>query len=84
MENNKFISYIDEIAVTDESSKKITIDNLNLRKSSSTKDDIILTIPKGAEVYLKIKQDKINVFTEDGSKNILDGVNNDIGVAYAK
>ena len=41
-------------------------------------------IPKGTEVYLKIKQDKINVFTEDGSKNILDGVNNDIGVAYAK
>ena len=28
MENNKFISYIDEIAVTDESSKKITIDEL--------------------------------------------------------
>ena len=52
MENNKFISYIDEIAVTDESSKKITIDNLNLRKSSSTKDDIILTIPKGAEVEI--------------------------------
>ena len=41
-------------------------------------------IPKDTEVYLKIKQDKINVFTEDGSKNILDGVNNDIGVAYAK
>ena len=41
-------------------------------------------IPKGTEVYLKVKQDKINVFTEDGSKNILDGVNNDIGVAYAK
>ena len=41
-------------------------------------------IPKGVEVYLKIKQDKINVFTEDGSKNILEGVNNDIGVAYAK
>ena len=41
-------------------------------------------IPKGTEVYLKIKQDKINVFIEDGSKNILDGVNNDIGVAYAK
>ncbi|MBF0991974.1 MAG: polyamine ABC transporter ATP-binding protein, partial [Fusobacterium sp.] len=36
------------------------------------------------EVYLKLKQDKINVFTEDGSKNILEGVNNDIGVAYAK
>ena len=42
-------------------------------------------IPKGAEVYLKVKQDKINVFTEDGSRNILEGVNNDaIGVAYAK
>ena len=41
-------------------------------------------ISKGTEVYLKIKQDKINVFTEDGSKNILEGVNNDIGVAYAK
>ena len=41
-------------------------------------------IPKGTEVYLKVKQDKINVFTEDGSKNILEGVNNDIGVAYVK
>lgn len=41
-------------------------------------------IPKGTEVYLKVKQDKINIFTEDGSKNILEGVNNDIGVAYAK
>jgi len=42
-------------------------------------------IPKGTEVYLKVKQDKINVFTEDGSRNILEGVNNDaIGVAYAK
>ena len=58
MENNKFISYIDEIAVTDESSKKITIDNLNLRKSSSTKDDIILTIPKGAEVEI-IPENKV-------------------------
>ena len=42
-------------------------------------------IPKGKEVYLKVKQDKINVFTEDGSRNILEGVNNDaIGVAYVK
>ena len=56
MENNKFISYIDEIAVTDESSKKITIDNLNLRKSSSTKDDIILfqKVQK-LRLYLKIR-----------------------------
>ena len=42
-------------------------------------------IPKGTEAYLKVKQDKINVFTEDGSRNILEGVNNDaIGVAYVK
>ena len=42
-------------------------------------------IPKGTEVYLKVKQNKINVFTEDGSRNILEGVNNDaIGVAYVK
>ncbi|WP_315282891.1 ABC transporter ATP-binding protein [Fusobacterium hwasookii] len=42
-------------------------------------------IPKGTEVYLKVKQDKINIFTEDGSRNILEGVNNDaIGVAYVK
>ena len=42
-------------------------------------------IPKGTEVYLKVKQDKINIFTEDGSRNILEGVNNDaIGVASAK
>ena len=42
-------------------------------------------IPKGTKVYLKVKQDKINVFTEDGSRNILEGVNNDaIGVAYVK
>ena len=48
-----------------------------------SKIDSIIT--KGTEVYLKVKQDKINVFTEDGSRNILEGVNNDaIGVAYAK
>lgn len=43
-------------------------------------------IPKGSKVKLKIKKDKINVFTEDGSKNILNGVNNDneVEVAYEK
>lgn len=42
-------------------------------------------IPKGNKIYLKVKEDKINVFTEDGSKNILQGVNNDsIGETYAK
>lgn len=40
-------------------------------------------IPKGNKIYLKVKEDKINIFTEDGSRNILEGVNNDnIGVAY--
>ena len=42
-------------------------------------------IPKGTEIYLTVKKDKINVFTDDGSKNILTGVNNDaIGVANGK
>ena len=34
-------------------------------------------IPAKREIYLKVKPEKINVFTEDGSKNILKGVNND-------
>lgn len=34
-------------------------------------------IEKGTKIYLKVKEDKINIFTEDGSKNILEGVNND-------
>lgn len=34
-------------------------------------------IPKGAKVSLKIKTDKINVFTADGSQNILTGVRDD-------
>lgn len=42
-------------------------------------------IPKGNKIYLKVKEDKINIFTEDGSRNILQGVNNDsAGEAYAK
>ena len=42
-------------------------------------------IPKGTEIYLTVKKDKINVFTDDGSKNILTGVNNDaMGVANGK
>ena len=40
-------------------------------------------IPKGSKIYLKVKEDKINIFTEDGKRNILQGVNNDnIGEAY--
>lgn len=37
-------------------------------------DDII---PNGEEVKLRIKAEKINVFTADGSKNIVKGVKND-------
>ena len=32
-------------------------------------------IPEKSEIYLTVKPEKINVFTEDGSGNILDGVN---------
>ena len=34
-------------------------------------------IPKGSTVSLKIKTDKINIFTADGSQNILTGVHDD-------
>lgn len=34
-------------------------------------------IPEKHTVYLKVKAEKINVFTEDGSRNIVKGVNND-------
>lgn len=37
-------------------------------------------IEKGKEIYLKVKTEKINVFTEDGSKNIIKGVTNDYDV----
>ena len=35
-------------------------------------------IEKGTEVHLTIKQEKVNVFTKDGSKNIITGVRNDL------
>lgn len=41
-------------------------------------------IPKGSKIYLKVKEDKINVFTEDGARNILEGVNNNTGDSYGK
>jgi iron(III) transport system ATP-binding protein len=34
-------------------------------------------IPGKSEIYLTVKPEKINVFTEDGSRNILNGVHND-------
>ena len=41
-------------------------------------------IPKGSIVSLKIKTDKINVFTADGSQNILKGVHDDKEMEAAK
>lgn len=40
----------------------------------STIDSILA---KGSKVYLSVKKEKINVFTADGSRNIVAGVNND-------
>ena len=40
-------------------------------------------IPKGTNIHLAINAEKVNVFTEDGSVNILTGVNND-GEQYVK
>ena len=34
-------------------------------------------IAEKSEIYLTVKPEKINAFTEDGSRNILNGVNND-------
>ena len=40
-------------------------------------------IEKGTEIYLTVKSEKINIFNEDGSRNILNGVQND-GEQYFK
>ena len=40
-------------------------------------------IEKGTVIYLKVKTEKINVFVEDGSRNIVKGVTNDYDV-YTK
>ena len=37
-------------------------------------------IPKGASVYLEVKTEKINIFTEDGSRDIVAGVKNDLDI----
>ena len=37
-------------------------------------------IPKGSSVYLEVKTEKINIFTEDGSRNIVTGVKNDLDI----
>ena len=35
-------------------------------------------LPKGMEVSLTVKREKINVLTADGAHNILEGVQNDV------
>ena len=40
-------------------------------------------IPKGTEIHLIVNSEKVNLFTADGSKNILTGVRND-GDLYTK
>lgn len=84
----------EEFVITeDKEGLKVTVDDsvflgLNTHYFVHTEDgtkleiiqisEINSNIEKGAEIYLKIKNDKINVFTADGEKNILLGVNNDM------
>lgn len=35
-------------------------------------------IPQGSDVYLSLKKEKINVFNEDGTRNLVTGVKNDM------
>ena len=35
-------------------------------------------IPKGSDVYLSLKKEKINIFSEDGNRNLVTGVVNDM------
>jgi iron(III) transport system ATP-binding protein len=34
-------------------------------------------IPGGSEIYLTVKPEKINVFSQDGARNFLEGVSDD-------
>ena len=45
-----------------------------------TESEIDSTIPKGASITLGVKKEKINIFTGDGKKNIVLGVQNDLEV----
>ena len=42
-----------------------------------SESDISEVIPVGTKVRLQLKSKKINVFTPDGSKNLVQGVEND-------
>lgn len=54
-------------------------DNTKLEIIQESRIDSIL--PKGKEIYLKINKEKMNVFNEDGSTNILKGVKNHLDVS---
>jgi len=58
-----------------------TTDGTRMEIIQESKIDSI--IPKGSTVNLTVNAEKVNLFTEDGSKNILTGVKND-GEQYRK
>ena len=58
-----------------------TSDGTRMEIIQESKIDSI--IPKGSTVNLTVNAEKVNLFTEDGSKNILTGVKND-GEQYRK
>lgn len=81
------------IITTDTKGIKVTVDNsvflgLNthyfVHTDNGTKLEIIQEseitndITRGSIIYLNVKKEKINIFTADGAKNILLGVNNDM------
>ena len=41
-------------------------------------------IEKGTEIFLGVKKEKINIFDEDGKKNLVEGVKNDLDAYGAK
>ena len=53
--------------------------------SSGEKAEVVMesemetTIAKGDKIKLRVKKEKINIFTTDGSKNMVQGVKNDVG-----
>ena len=49
-------------------------DNVEIIQESKI-DNII---PKGSTIWLTVKKEKINIFVEDGSENIVKGVTNDL------
>lgn len=53
-----------------------TGDNVEIIKESTLED----SYKKGTRINLRLNKEKINIFTEDGNENILNGVNNDLSL----